>query len=105
MSSEMGDAGGLLTADEMRAAQDEAFGEGGVGLEDVDCATDEDRVLCKVFAPDDARVIVPPALRQRVIGMVNRSRTTGYWGILRTAAKVRSRYYWQGWMLANRDAV
>jgi len=105
VTEEAGGATEVLTADEMRAAQREAYGEDGVGLGEADCAEDEDGVWCKVFGKEDVRVVVPPALRQRIVSIVHGSRASGHWGVLRTAAKIRSRYYWPGWTADVRKAV
>jgi hypothetical protein len=43
------------------------------------------------------RVIVPTELREKVLQKVHGSKARGHWGVLRTAAMVRSKYYWKGW--------
>jgi Integrase zinc binding domain len=53
----------------------------------------------------DVRVLVRQALRDKVLKLVHGNRVGGRWGVLRTAARLRSRYYWPGWSLDVREAV
>jgi Integrase zinc binding domain len=58
-----------------------------------------------VFGREDLRVLVPPTLRSKVLKLVHGNRLGGHWGILRTAARVRGRYYWSRWASDVRKAV
>jgi hypothetical protein len=50
-------------------------------------------------------VLVPPTLRSKVLKLVHGKRLGGHWGILRTAARVRGRYYWPTWASNVRKAM
>jgi Integrase zinc binding domain len=50
------------------------------------------------------RVLVPSSLRASMLQQAHGERT-GNWGVLRTAAKVRSRYYWPGWLCDVKKCV
>jgi transposase InsO family protein len=52
--------------------------------------------LCKVFGKQDVRVLIPQALRDKVLRLMHGNRAGGHWCALRTAARLRSRYYWPG---------
>jgi Integrase zinc binding domain len=45
----------------------------------------------EVFGENDVRVIVPTELREKVLHKVHGSRARGHWGVIRTAAMVRSK--------------
>jgi Integrase zinc binding domain len=51
------------------------------------------------------RVIAPPELREKELQKVHGSKARGHWGILRTAAMVRAKYYWKGWAADVMSAV
>jgi Integrase zinc binding domain/Integrase core domain len=65
----------------------------------------EDGIWCRVFGSNDVRVLVPPKLREQVLNMVHGSKIRGHWGVLKTAAMVRSKYYWEGWASDVQRAV
>jgi RNase H-like domain found in reverse transcriptase/Integrase zinc binding domain len=90
---------------EMAAAQAEAYGDGAALLKKEDRLRDQNGLICQVFGKGDVRVLVPPTLRSKVLKMVHGSRLGGHWGILRTAARVRGRYYWPGWASDVRKTV
>jgi hypothetical protein len=48
--------------------------------------------------------MIPPVLRTRVLRHAHGERT-GNWGVLQTAAKVRSSYYWPGWLCDGKKCV
>jgi Integrase zinc binding domain len=85
-----------VTVAEMAAAQAEAYGDGAALLENEDRLRDEDGLICHVFGKGDVRVLVPPTLRSKVLNLVHGNRLCGHGGLLRTAARVRGRYYWPG---------
>jgi Integrase zinc binding domain len=93
-----------VTVAEMRAAQEVAYGEDGTQLPQRDVVRNEDGLWCRVLGENDVRVFVPPALRRRVIMEAHGSASAGHWGVLRTAAKVRGRCFWEGWN-ANVEAA
>jgi Integrase zinc binding domain len=95
----------FVTVAEMAAAQVEAYGGGAVLFRNEDRLRDEDGLICQVFGKGDVRVLVPPALRSKVLKLVHGNKLGGHWGILRTAAMVRCRYYWPGWASDVRKAV
>jgi hypothetical protein len=82
----------VVTVAEMAAAQAEVYGDGAALLRNEDCLRNEDGLICQVFGKEDVRVLVPPKLRSKVLQMVHEKRQIGHWGILRAAARVRSRY-------------
>jgi hypothetical protein len=77
----------VLTVAEMAAAQVEAYGGGAVLFRNEDRLRDEDGLICQVFGKGDVRVLVPPALRSKVLNLVHGNRLGGHWKKLRTAAK------------------
>jgi hypothetical protein len=81
----------------MRSSQEGAYGVDGERLPQGEFVRNEEGVWCKVLGEQDIRVVFPPALRRRVINSVHGSKQAGHWGVLRTAAKVRERCYWEGW--------
>jgi hypothetical protein len=81
----------MLETDEVRAAQERQYGTDCAGIEGEDCIKDEDGVWCRVFGENDVRVIVPTELREKVLHKVHGSKVRGHWGVLRTAAMVRSK--------------
>jgi RNase H-like domain found in reverse transcriptase len=83
----------VVTVGEMAAAQVEAYGDGAALLRNEDRLRDENGLICQVFGRGDVRVLVPPALRSKLLKLVYGKRLGGHWGILRTAARVRCRYY------------
>jgi Integrase zinc binding domain len=62
-------------------------------------------VWCRVFGENDLRVIVPTELREKVLQKVHGSKARGHWGVMRTAAMVRTKYYWKGWAADVESAV
>jgi Integrase zinc binding domain len=80
-----------VTVAGMAAAQAEAYGDGAALLRNEDRLRDEDDLICQVFEKGDVRVLLPPALRSKVLNLVHENWLGGHWGILRTAARVRSR--------------
>jgi hypothetical protein len=103
--AEVVERGTMLEADEVRAAQERQYGADGAGIEGEDCLKDEDGVWCQVFGENDVRVIVPTELREKVLQKVHGSKARGHWGVLRTAAMVRTKYYWKGWAADVESAV
>jgi Integrase zinc binding domain len=94
----------LITVEEMRTEQRKEYGVDSVAgtvLEE-DYVQDEDSIWCKVG--NIVRVLVPPSLRARVLQQAHGERT-GHWGVPRTAAKVRSQYYWPGWLCDVKKCV
>jgi transposase InsO family protein len=90
---------------EMAAAQVEAYGDGVALLRNEDHPRDENGFITQVFGKGYVRVLVPSALRSKVLKLVHGNRLGGHWGILRTAARVRCRYYWPGWASDVRKTV
>jgi hypothetical protein len=84
----------VVTVAEMAVAQVEAYKVGAALLRNEDCLRDEDGLICQVFGKGYVRMLVPPALRSKVLKLVHGNRLGGHWGILRMAARVRCRYYW-----------
>jgi Integrase zinc binding domain len=74
-------------------------------LRNEDRLRDEDGLLCQVFAKGDVRVLVLPTFWSKLLKMVRGNRLSGHWGILRTAARVRGRYYWPRWTPDVRKTV
>jgi Integrase zinc binding domain len=60
----------------------------------------EDGLLYRVFTKTDIRIVVSKTLRSAVLKLVHGSRTLGHWGVLRTAARLRKRFWWAGWYAA-----
>jgi Integrase zinc binding domain len=89
----------------MAAAQAEAHGDGTALLENEDRLRDEYGLNFQVFGKRYVRVLVPPTLWSKVLKLLHGNRLGGHWGILRTAARVRGRYYWPGWASDVRKAV
>jgi RNase H-like domain found in reverse transcriptase/Integrase zinc binding domain len=87
----------VVTVAAMAAAQAEAYGDGAALMRNEDRLRDEDGLICQVFGKGDVRMLVLPALRSKVLNLVHGNWLSGHWGILRTAARVRCRYYWPGW--------
>jgi Integrase zinc binding domain len=94
----------VVTVAETAAAQAEAYGDGAALLENEDRLRDED-FFCQVFGKRDVRVLVPPTLRSKVLKLMHGNRLGGDCRILRTAARVRGRYYWPEWASDVRKAV
>jgi hypothetical protein len=65
----------------------------------------EDSLLYRVFTETVIRIVVPKALRDAVLKLVHGSRVVGHWGMLRTAARLRKRYWWAGWYAAVEKQV
>jgi hypothetical protein len=95
----------VVTVAEMAAASVEAYWDGAALFRNEDRLRDEDGLICKVFRKGDVWVLVPPALRSKVLKLEHENRLGGHWGILRTTARVRCRYYWPGWASNVRKAV
>jgi hypothetical protein len=93
----------VVTVAEMAAAH--AYGDGAALLRNEDHLRNEDGLICQVFGKGDLRVLVPPALRSKVLKLVDGNRLGGHWGVFRTAARVRCRYYWPGWASDVRKVV
>jgi Integrase zinc binding domain len=85
-----------VTAAEKAAAQAEAYGDGAALWRNEDRLRDEDGLICQVFGKGDVRLLVPQALRSKVLKLVHGNRLGGHWRILRSAARVRGRYHWPG---------
>jgi hypothetical protein len=83
--------GTMLEADEVHAAQERQYDTDCAGLKGEDCIKDEDGVWCRVFGENDVRVIVTTELREKGLHKVHGSKARGHWGVLRTAAMVRSK--------------
>jgi RNase H-like domain found in reverse transcriptase/Integrase zinc binding domain/Integrase core domain len=94
--AELVERGTMLEADEVRAAQERQYGADGAGIEGEDCLKDEDGVWRRVFGENDVRVIMPTELREKVLQKLHGSKASGHWCVLRTAAMVRTKYYWKG---------
>jgi Integrase zinc binding domain len=62
-------------------------------------------VWCRVFGENAVRVIVPTELREKALQKVHGSKARGHWGVLRTAAMARTKYYWKGWVADVESAV
>jgi RNase H-like domain found in reverse transcriptase/Integrase zinc binding domain len=84
----------VLSPEEVRKFQIDEYGTDGERLEGEDYVRDEDGIWCRVFGRNDVRVLVPPKLREQVLKMVHGSNIRGHWGVLKTAAMVRSKYLW-----------
>jgi RNase H-like domain found in reverse transcriptase/Integrase zinc binding domain len=95
----------VVTVAEMVAAHAEAYGDGAALLRNENRLRDEDGLICQVFGKGNVRVLVPPALRSKVLKLVHGNRLVRHWEILRTAAMVSCRYYWPGWASDVRKAV
>jgi Integrase zinc binding domain len=61
--------------------------------------------MAQGFGENDERVIVPTKLREKVLQKVHGSKGRGHWGVLRTAAMIRTKYYWKGWAADVESAV
>jgi Integrase zinc binding domain len=84
----------VVTVAEMAAAQAVPYEDGAALLRNEDRLRDKDGYICQVFGKKDVRMLVPPALRSKVLKLVHENRLGGHWTILRAAARVRGRYYW-----------
>jgi hypothetical protein len=60
----------------------------------------EDGLLYRVFMETDIRIVVPKTLRSAMLKLVHGSRMEGHWGFLRAAARLRKRFWWDGWYAA-----
>jgi Integrase zinc binding domain/RNase H-like domain found in reverse transcriptase len=56
-----------------------------------------DGLLYRVMDSDDIWLVIPDSLCQQVLRHVHGSRAVGHWGVLRTSARLRQRYWWHGW--------
>jgi Integrase zinc binding domain len=65
----------------------------------------EDGLLYRVFTETDIRIVLPKTLRSAVLKLVHGSRMVGHWGVLRTAARLRKRFWWAGWYAAVEKQV
>jgi Integrase zinc binding domain len=65
----------------------------------------EDGLLYRVFTGTDIRIVVPKTLRSAVLKLVHGSRMVGHCGVLRTAARLRKRFWWAGWYAAVEKQV
>jgi Integrase zinc binding domain len=65
----------------------------------------EDGLLYRVFTEMDIWIIVPKTLRSAVLKLVHGSKMVGHWGVLRTAARLRKRFWWAGWYAAVEKQV
>jgi transposase InsO family protein len=95
----------VLSPEEVRKLQIVEYGTDGERLEEEDYVRDEDGIWCRVLGRNDVRVLVPPKLREQVLKMVHGSKIRGHWGILKTAAMVRSKCYWDRWAADVEHAV
>jgi hypothetical protein len=80
--------------------QDESRAEGGTRREEHESESREEDVVTvaeMAAAKGYVRVLVPPALRSKVLKLVHGNKLGGHWRILRTAAMVCGRYCWPGW--------
>jgi hypothetical protein len=89
--------GGLQGA-QVLAAQRAQFGDLGLYIEANDALLlGEDRLQYRVLDGDDIQLVIPDYLRLQVLNYMHRSRAVGHWGVLRTSARMRQRYWWHGW--------
>lgn len=65
----------------------------------------EHQLLHRMETADDIRVVVPDSMVADVINHVHGSRAVGHWGVARTAARIRQRYWWSGWKQAVEEKV
>jgi hypothetical protein len=65
----------------------------------------EDDLLYRVFTKTDIRIVVPKTLRSAVLKLVHGSRMVGPWRVLRTAARLRKRFWWARWYAAVEKQV
>jgi transposase InsO family protein len=81
----------------MMKAQEETFGnlEKYVQPRD-DYMVNEQGLVCRLLQ-NRVRVVVPEAMKERVLNRVHGSRHFGHWGVTRTALAVAKRYWWKGW--------
>jgi Integrase zinc binding domain len=49
------------------------------------------------FMENGIRIVIPKSLRQTVLKLLHGSRVVGHWGVLRTAARLKRRFWWSGW--------
>jgi hypothetical protein len=61
-----------------------------------DYLVNEQGLVCRLLR-NRVRVIVPEAMKERVLNRVHGSRHFGHWGVTRTALAVAKRYWWKGW--------
>jgi transposase InsO family protein len=87
----------VVTVAEMAAAEAEAYGNGATLVRNENRLRVEDGLICQVFGKEYVRVLVPLALRSKVLKLVHGNKLGGHWRILRTAAMVCGRYCWPGW--------
>jgi hypothetical protein len=55
----------------------------------------EDGLLYQVM--DVGIIIVPEVLREAVVRSAHGRPSVGHWGVVRTGARIRKRYWWSGW--------
>lgn len=83
---------------DLQKKQEEEFGAPGKIVDDKGLyAFGEDGFLYRVFSENDVRLAVPASMKERVLEWVHGSREVGHWGVLRTAARLKQRYWWKGW--------
>jgi Integrase zinc binding domain len=70
-----------------------------------DFVVGNDGLIYRVFAENDIRLVVPSSLTSSVLDYTHGSKAVGYWGILRTSARVRRRFWWPQWKRDVRVAV
>jgi hypothetical protein len=66
---------------------------------------DEDGLLYWVFTETDIRIVIPKTIRRAVLKLVHGSKMMKHWGVLRTAARLRKRFWWAGWYAAVEKQV
>jgi RNase H-like domain found in reverse transcriptase/Integrase zinc binding domain len=64
-----------------------------------------DGLLYRVFTETDIRIVMPKTLRSAMLKLVHVSRMVGHWWVLRTAARLRKRFWWGGWYAAAEKQV
>ena len=98
---EEGSEGNLLSVDELTEAQASEFGDIRKMVDEAGrFMVGEDGLLYRVFSASDMRIVVPAKLCERVLSSLHGSRAVGHWGVLRTAARLKQRFWWHGWFSA-----
>ena len=98
----LGAFGGGPTAEQLREAQLKAFGDPAEWVaadgRDRYSVTSEGLLCFRPRGPGSAScLVIPPPLVGAVLQFVHGSRMAGHYGIRRTEARIRGRYWWPAW--------
>jgi Integrase zinc binding domain len=65
----------------------------------------EEGLLYQVFTETDIRIVVTKTFPCAVPNLAHGRKMVGHWGVLKTVARLRKRFWWAGWYAAVEKQV